>query len=107
MKIGGKLCNFISLYRSPSHTQDKLEQISENLERNLVRCFQNNPFLFAGISYFNVKSSSWYYHGKTSSKGYAVDTMTKKMDFTRSLSNQHILDNSSASIDYIFTLQPN
>ena len=35
LNIGGKLCNFISLCRSPSHTQDKFEKFSENLEMNL------------------------------------------------------------------------
>ena len=47
LKIDDTLCNFISFYLSPSHTQD--EKFSESLERNLDRLFQNNPFLFAVI----------------------------------------------------------
>ena len=35
LKIGDKLCNFISLYRSPSQSQDEFENFSENFERNL------------------------------------------------------------------------
>ena len=52
LKIGDKLCSFISLYRSPSQTQDEFENFFENLERNLDRLFQNNPFLvFFSCSY--------------------------------------------------------
>ena len=32
LKIGDKLCNFVALYRSPSHTQDEFEKFSDNLE---------------------------------------------------------------------------
>ena len=55
LKIGDKLCNFTSLYRSPSQTQDEFEKFSENLERNLDGLFQNNPFLIVVIGDFNVK----------------------------------------------------
>ena len=55
LKIGDKLCNFISLYGCPSQSQDEFERFSENLERNLDRLFQNNPFLVAVIGDFNVK----------------------------------------------------
>ena len=39
LKIGDKRCNFTSLHRSPSQTQDEFEKFSENLERNLDRLF--------------------------------------------------------------------
>ena len=35
LNIGGKICNFICLYRSPSQTQDKFEKFIDNLELNL------------------------------------------------------------------------
>ena len=68
LKIGDKLCNFISLYRSPSQSQDEFEKLSENLEINLDRLFQNNPFLVVVIGDFNVKSSNWYCYNKSSSE---------------------------------------
>ena len=108
LKIGDKLCNFISLYRSPSQTQDEFEKFSENLERNLDRLFWNNPFLVVVIEDFNVKSSNWYYHDKSSSEGNAVDTITKQYGLHQVIKEPtHILDNSSTCIDLIFTLQPN
>ena len=108
LKIGDKLCNFISLYRSPSQSQDEFEKFSENLERNLDRLFQNNPFLVVVIGDFNVKSSNWYYHDKSSSEGNAVDTITKQYGLHQVIKEPtHILDNSSTCIDLIFTTQPN
>ena len=35
LKISKKLCNFISLYRSPSQTQDEFNKFTDNLEFNL------------------------------------------------------------------------
>ena len=46
LKIGGKICNFISLYIPSSQTQD-------NLKNNLS---QNNSFLIAFFEYLNAKS---------------------------------------------------
>ena len=56
LKIGDKLCNFVSWYRPPSQKQDEFERFSGYLERNLDRLFQSNPFLVIGD--FNVKSSN-------------------------------------------------
>ena len=33
--IGDKICNFVTLYRSPGQMQDKFEKFSDNLELNL------------------------------------------------------------------------
>ena len=44
MKIGDKVCNFISLYRSPSQTLDDFETFS-NFELNLENLVQRKPFL--------------------------------------------------------------
>ena len=58
LKIGDKLCNFLSLYRSLSQSQEEFEKFSEIIERNLDRLFQNNPFLVVVTGYFKVKSSN-------------------------------------------------
>ena len=72
LKISGKLCNFIYFYRCPRQTQDEFEKFSENLERNLDDLLQNNPFLVAVISDFNVKSNNWYCYDKSSLEGDTV-----------------------------------
>ena len=72
------------------------------------RSFQSNHFLVVVIGDFNVKSSNWYYHDKSSSEGNAVDTITKQFGLNQVIKGPtHILDNSCRCIDLIFTSQPN
>lgn len=42
--IGGKLCRFFSLYRSPNQSQDDFESFTNNFELNLDAVTGNNPF---------------------------------------------------------------
>ena len=35
--IGGKLCNFISLYRSPSQSSDSFEKFADNLHSHEIK----------------------------------------------------------------------
>ena len=60
LNIGGKIYNFISLYRSPSQTQDEFEKFIDNLELNLDILCQNNPFLIVLIGDLNARSKNWH-----------------------------------------------
>ena len=60
LKMGDKTCNFLSLYRSPSKSQDSFETFIENFELNLEYLVQRNPFLVVAIGDFNAKSSNWF-----------------------------------------------
>ena len=73
---GGKISNLISLYRSPSQTQDKFEKCIENLVLNLESLCQNNSLLIALIEDLNAKSKNWYVHDKSSLKGDATENVT-------------------------------
>ena len=53
--IGNKICNFITLYRSPSQNQDDFQAFIGNLELNLETLAQRNPFLMVVIGDFNAK----------------------------------------------------
>ena len=55
LTIGRKICNFISLYRSSSQTQDKFEKIIENPKLKLEILCQNNPVLIVLIGDLNTK----------------------------------------------------
>ena len=57
--VGFKICNFISLYRSPSQTADKFDSFLDDLKLNLDTITDNNPFLVVAIRDFNATSSSW------------------------------------------------
>ena len=54
-----KLCNFISLYRSPRQSSDEFENFVYNLDLTLEALTQKNPFLTVIIGDFNVKYSKW------------------------------------------------
>ena len=56
LKIGEKLCSFISLYRSPSQKQDEFDKFRNDLELNLDLAIQNNPYLVVILGDINVKS---------------------------------------------------
>ena len=59
INIGGKMCNFLGLHRSPSQTRDTFETFADTLTNN-------NPFLIVAIGDFNVKTTNWYKNGTTS-----------------------------------------
>ena len=57
--MSDKTCNFLSLYRSPSQSQDDFEAFTENLELNLENLVQRNPFLVVAIGDFNAQSTGF------------------------------------------------
>ena len=76
MKIDGKVCNFISLCRSPSQTLDNFETFSKNFELNLEKIVHKNPFLVVVIRDFNVKSGKWHCLDKSTFEGNVIDKIT-------------------------------
>ena len=60
MRIGDKVCNFISLYRSPNQSLEEFETFADNLEFNLDTLAKNNPFLIVLLGGLNAKLSNWY-----------------------------------------------
>ena len=108
LNIGGKICNFISLYRSPSQTQDEFEKFIDNLELNLETLCQNNPFLIVLIGDLNAKSKNWYSHDKTSHEGNEIENVTAQFGLKQIIKEPtHVSNTSSSCIDIITTSQPN
>ena len=56
IKIANKICNFISLYRSPSQFKDEFESFADNLELNLDSVVHRNPYLTAVLGDFNAQT---------------------------------------------------
>ena len=107
MKIGDKVCNFISLYRSPSQTLDNFET-SKNFELNLENIVHRNPFLVVVIGDFNAKSSKWHCQDKSTFEGNVIDNITSQFGLYQVIKEPtHILNTSSSCIDLIFTPLPN
>ena len=106
-QIGSKICNVISLYRSPSQTADNFDSFHENLKLNLHAMTDNNSFLVVVIGDFNAQSSSWCINDKSNYEGTKVDCLATEYDLKQVINEAtHLLENSSC-IDLIFTSQPN
>ena len=108
LQIGSKICNFISLYRSPSQTGDNFDSFLDNLKLNLDAMTDNNPFLVVAIGDFNARSSSWCISDKSNYEGTKIDCLATEYDLKQVFQEPtHLLENSSFCIDLIFTSQPN
>ena len=82
MKIEDKLCNFVALYRSPSHSQDEFEIFAKNLELNLDAISVKNPFLTVVLGDFNVKWHLLYKNDKMTNEGSKIDGMASQLNYT-------------------------
>ena len=102
IKIKDKICNFITLYRSPNQCQDDFESFINNFELNLDSIMTNHPFLTVN------KSSLWYNNDITTYEGSKIDGATSQFRLQQIIKEPtHIIGDSSSCIDLIFTTQPN
>ena len=102
LKISDKTCNFLSLYRSQTQSQDGFETFTENLELNLENLVQRNLFLVVAIGDFNAKSSNRFCHDKTNSERDATENLTSQFGLHQMIKEPtHILDTSSLCIDLL------
>ena len=76
IKIKDKLCNFISLYRSPNQSQDGFELFINNLEYNFDSVTVNSPFLAVILGDFNAKLSPLCNNDITTYEGSKIDGVT-------------------------------
>ena len=108
ISFGGKICNFISLYCSPSQSSDTFKDFVDNLELNLDKIANKSPYLLVFFGDFNVKSSNWYKHDKTTYEGFKIDAITSQFGSQQLIKEPtHILTDSSSYIGLLFTSQPN
>ena len=108
IKINDKLCNFITLYRSPNQCQDGFESFINNFELNLDSIMTNNPFLTVILGNFNAKSNLWYNNDISTYGGSKTDGFTSQFGLQQIIKEPaHIIGDSSSCIDLISTTQPN
>ena len=104
ISFGGKLCNFISLYRSPSLSLDVFGKFADDFELNLDRVTNKNRCLIVILGDFNAKSSSWFKHDTTTYEGSKIDAITSQFGLKQLIQEPtHTLTDSSSCIDLIFT----
>ena len=103
IKIKDKLCNFISLYRSPNQSQDDFESFINNLEYNLDSVMVNNPFLTVVLGDFNAKTSLWYNNDITTYEGSKIDGVTSQFGLQQIIKEPtRFISGSLLCIDLIF-----
>ena len=83
--IENKICNFITLYRSPSQNQDDFQAFIDNLEMNLETLAQRNPYLMVVIGDFNAKSKHWCSQDSINFEGITVDNVTSQFGLSQIL----------------------
>ena len=76
IRIRGKLCRFVFLYRSPSQLQDDFELFQNNFELNIDTATAHNTFLTFVLGDFNAKSNLWFKGDKITSAGSKIDGIT-------------------------------
>ena len=75
MRIGNKVCKFISLYRSPNSSLEDFKTFLDSLKLRLGRIDKSNSFLIVLLGEINSKIGNSY---KTDSTSYEakIDGMT-------------------------------
>ena len=108
IRIGNRLCRFVSLYRSPSQSQDDFESFANRFELNIDTATAHNTFLTLVLGDFNDKSNLWFKGNKTIYEGSKIDGVTSTFGLQQIINEPtHIIGDSSYCIDLIFTSQPN
>ena len=106
--ISNTLCNFISLYSSPSQSFDEFENFFYNLDLTLKVLTQKNLFLTVTIGDFNAKFNKWWSTDKARPEGAKPDNLTSQSGQTQLLKEPtRFSDNYRSIINLIFTSQPN
>ena len=83
-KIADKICNFVSLYRSPSQSKDEFESFANYLELNLDSIVHRNPYLIVVLGNFNAQTKGWWYpFGKTQMKALELMVLRPNLDWNK------------------------
>ena len=108
MSIKKKREYVVSLYRSPSQTQDEFDIFLISFEQLIGDIIAQKPLFVLITGDFNVRSTNWWKNDLPTSEGTQVDSLTTSYGLSQVISDRtHILPNSSSCIDLIFTNQPN
>ena len=109
IKLGDKICNFVSLYRSPNQSEDDFENFCNKFELTLDAVSATNHFLIVAIGGFNAKSSNWYTGATITSEGSKIEAITSQFGLQQIINEPtHVQGNNYVScIDLIFSSQPN
>ena len=98
------MCRLVSLYRSPSQSQDDFEAFANNFELNLDAATANNTFLTVAFGDFNAKSNLWFQGDKTMYEGSKIDGITSAFGLQQVINEPTYIGDSSSGIDLLHNL---
>ena len=73
--FGGKSCDFLSLQHLLSQSSNVNKTLTDNLELNLDKIANKNPYLLVAFGNFSIKSSNYYKQDKTTYKSSQVNAI--------------------------------
>ena len=104
VSIKNKRGYVVSLYRSPSQTQDEFDIFLINFKQLIGDIIAKKPLFVLITDDFNVRTTNWWKNGLSTSEGTQVDSLTTFYGLSQIIPDPtHILPNSSSCIDLIFT----
>ena len=104
VKLGNKICNFVSLYRSLNQSEDDFENFCKNFELTQDTALATNLFLIVAIGDFNAKSSNWYTGDTTTSGDSKFEAITSEFGLQQIINEPtHIQAKSVPCINLIFS----
>ena len=78
LMIGSKLCNIVSVYRSPSQNTDEFENFINNLKLTLESITDKKPFLTVLLGDFNARLKEWYFDDKSTQEGRNIHSVASQ-----------------------------
>ena len=83
-RIGGKVCKFLSLYRSHSQNRDEFETFLDNLDLNFDQMTDKNLYLMVAVGDFNAKLKSWHTNVISDIEGSKIKILRSSYGFAKS-----------------------
>ena len=105
--IGNKKGFVLSLYRSPSQSQEEFYDFLFSPDQLPSNMISHNPVFLLVTGDFNARNSPWWKNDCVTREGNEIESLTCSYGLSQLFSDPtHILQNSSSCIDLIFTNQP-
>ena len=108
MSYNNKKAMVSVIYRSPSQTNDEVDEFLSNLQLFLNDINYQKPSLSVVAGDFNSRCSSWWSNDINTTEGLKLFSSTSSNGFSQLIHDPtHIQAKSSSCIDLVFTDQPN
>ena len=106
--VNNEKCFFTCLYRSPSQGHEELESFCSNRDSLLSNIYDQHSACSSIMGDFSAKCSKWCTTDKDNTAGLELDRITTTSGYSQIINKPtHFIDESSSSIDLIFSSNNN